>query len=222
MIVNEKPAPRTYHSSLRDAQAAQTRERLFLAAKEFLETEDLEKLTLRKLAELADVSAPTVYSHFPTMDALHQAFFFWLKPHIGTDLGVPGFADLASVPHRLFPYYARQGRLLRNLMNTPAWDRLRAADWQTKLDGWVRAIGGTLPALSAAQTKHAAIAIHAFSTPNMWRWLVDITGCSQPEAVEIAAWATGALMSALERDASGLASADSGTPRKTKSRKKGI
>ena len=222
MHVRTGPAPRAYHSSLRDAQAAQTRERLFLAAKEFLETEDLEKLTLRKLAELADVSAPTVYSHFPTMDALHQAFFFWLKPHIGTDLQVPPLEDFTGVPVEMFPRFARQTRLLRNLMSTSVWDKLRADDWQAKQDNWAAPIKVALPGLSAVQARRAAIALAAFSTPNMWRWLIEITGCSQSEAEQIAAWATDALVSALERDASGLASADSETPRKTGSRKKGI
>jgi len=221
MNVRTKPASRAYHSSLRDAQAGQTRERLFRAAKEFLETEHLEKLTLRKLAELADVSAPTVYAHFPTMDALHQAFFFWLKPHIGTDLGLPPLVDFASVPDELFQRYARQARLLRSLMSTPVWDKLRADDWQAKQEGWASPIRAALPELTEAQAGRAAIALAAFSTPNMWRWLIEITGCSQSEAEQIAAWATGALVSALKRDASGLASADSGTPRKTGSRKKG-
>lgn len=221
MDVREKPAPRAYHSSLRDAQAAQTRERLFRAAKQFLETEELDKLTLRKLAELADVSAPTVYAHFPTMDALHQAFFFWLKPHIGTDLALPPLANFASMPSEMFSRFARQASLLRNLMSTPVWDRLRASDWQAKQDHWAAPIKAALPGLSAVEAGRAAIALAAFSTPNMWRWLIEITGCSQAEAEQIAAWATGALVAALERDASGLASPDSGTPRKTGSRKKG-
>ena len=221
MKVRTKPAPRAYHSSLRDAQAAQTRERLFLAAKEFLETDDLEKLTLRKLAELADVSAPTVYAHFPTMDDLCRAFFVWLKPHLGTDLSLPPLEDFASMPREMFPRFARQARLLRNLMSTPAWDRLRADDWQGKQDSWAAPIKAALPDLTAAQAGRAAIALSAFSTPNMWRWLVEITGCSQAEAEQIAFWATDALVAALQRDASGLASADPGTPRKTISRKKG-
>lgn len=217
-----KPTPRAYHSSLRDAQAAQTRERILTAAKEFLEANDLADLTLRRVAELADVSAPTVYAHFPTMEALHQAFFFWLKPHIGTDnLAVPGLSDFADMPHRVFSHYQRQGRLLRNLLNTPAWDRLRAEDWQAKQEGWAAPIIAALPDLTPAQARRAAIALSAFSTGNVWRWLIDITGCSEAEAEQIAAWATSALVSALERDASGLASADSETPRKTISRKKG-
>ena len=221
MNVREKPAPRAYHSSLRDAQAAQTRERLFLAAKEFLEAEDLEKLTLRRLAELADVSAPTVYAHFPSMEALYQAFFLWLKPHLGTDVALPPLADFASMPAEMFPRFARQARLLRNLMSTAVWDRLRADDWQAKQDNWAAPIRAALPGLSAVETGRAAIALAAFSTPNMWRWLIEITGCTQPEAAQIAAWATGALVSALERDPSGLASTASETPRKTMSRKKG-
>lgn len=222
MNVRTKPAPRAYHSSLRDAQAAQTRERILMAAREYLETNDLADLTLRKIAELADISAPTVYAHFPTMEALHQAFFFWLKPHIGTDnLAVPGLSDFVDMPHRMFSHYQRQGRLLRNLLNTPAWDRLRADDWQAKQETWTAPIIATLPDLTSEQARRAAIALSAFSTGNVWRWLIDITGCSEAEAAQIAEWATAALVSALERDASGLASADSGTPRKTISRKKG-
>jgi AcrR family transcriptional regulator len=222
MNVRTKPAPRAYHSTLRDAQAAQTRERILTAAKEFLEANDLADLTLRRVAELADVSAPTVYAHFPTMEALHQAFFFWLKPHIGTDnLAVPGLSDFVDMPHRVFPHYQRQGRLLRNLLNTQAWDRLRAEDWQTKQDVWTAPISAALPDLTPEQARRAAIALSAFSTGNVWRWLIDVTGCSEAEAEQIAEWATAALASALTRDASGLASADPETPRKTISRKKG-
>jgi AcrR family transcriptional regulator len=220
MEIKTKP-PRPYRSTLRDAQAAQTRERLFLAAKEFLETDDLDKLTLRRLAELADVSAPTVYAHFPTMDDLCRAFFHWLKPHLGTDLALPPLAGFAAMPREMFPRFARQGRLLRNLMNTSAWDRLRADDWRAKQENWARPIKAALPDLTPTQADRAAIALSAFSTPNMWRWLVDITGCSEAEAEQIATWATAALAMSLQRDASGLASADSGTPRKTISRKKG-
>jgi hypothetical protein len=155
------------------------------------------------------------------MEALHQAFFFWLKPHIGTDLSLPPLADFASMPAEMFPRFARQARLLRNLMSTPVWDRLRADDWQAKQDNWAAPIRAALPGLSAVEAGRAAIALAAFSTPNMWRWLIEITGCSQPEAEQIAAWATEALVSALQRDASGLASAASETPRKTLSRKKG-
>jgi AcrR family transcriptional regulator len=196
--------PRAYKSSLRDAQSAQTRERILQAAKDYLETGDLKTLTLRRIAELADVSAPTVYAYFPTMDDLAHAFFFWLKPHIGTDAGLPEFSEFGTVPQRMFPRYARAGRLLRNLMNTPAWDRLRAGDWKAKEAGWVAKIEASLPGLTVRQKERGAIALSAFATPGVWRWLVDIAGCPEAEAEQIAGWAMSALADALKRDASGL------------------
>jgi len=219
MNVRSKP-PRAYRSTLRDAQSAQTRERILMAAKDYLETGDFETLTLRRIAELADVSAPTVYAHFPTMDDLSRAFFFWLKPHIGTDMGLPVFAAFGTIPRQMFPRFARQGRLLRNLMNTPAWDRLRADDWKSKQDGWAAAIKAALPGMTAKQTERAAIALAAFATPNVWRWLVDITGCSEAEAEQIAGWAIMALAAGLERDPGGLDDTEPKS-RPSHSRKKG-
>ena len=56
------PTVRPYQSPLREAQSALTRERIFTAAKDYLETHDIESLTLRRVAELSGVSPPTVYA----------------------------------------------------------------------------------------------------------------------------------------------------------------
>jgi len=211
---------RPYRSPLRDAQSAQTRERILLAAKAFLESEDADKLTLRQVAELAEVSAPTVYAHFPTMDDLLQAFFTWLQPRIGADTALPLLPELANTPRRVYPRYAGQGRLLRNLMNTPTWERLRAGDWKAKQANWAAAVKASLPQLGPTQVERGAIALAAFSTPAVWRWLVDITGCSESEAEHIACWATGALATALKHDAAALGGAES-KPLTSIHRKKG-
>jgi AcrR family transcriptional regulator len=208
MIERLKQA-RGYRSPLRDAQSAQTRERILAAAKEFLESGDLEDLTLRRLAELAEVSAPTVYAHFPTMDDLERAFFEWLRPHLGTDAALPPLAEISAMPQHMFQRYARHGRLLRNLMNTPAWDRLRRDDWRNKQDSWSAVVRSAHPHLMPAELARAAIALAAFSTPNMWRWLIDITGCSQAEAERIATWATAALADAIGSEAPSPARATS-------------
>jgi AcrR family transcriptional regulator len=78
---NRTMAPaRTYQSPLREAQAALTRQHILMAAKGYLEKHDIETLTLRHVAELSGVSPPTVYAHFPTMEALVSAFFQWVSP----------------------------------------------------------------------------------------------------------------------------------------------
>lgn len=55
---------RTYNSENRNAQAAQTRNRILEAAKQLFHSEGFECVTIEKLAQAADVSIPTVYSLF--------------------------------------------------------------------------------------------------------------------------------------------------------------
>ena len=198
-------APRSYESPLRQAQAALTRERILMAAKDFLEREDIEKLTLRHLAELAGVSPPTVYAHFATVDDLVAAFFAWLKPRLGLDKPLPPLDRLGEVPGTLFPAFEAYGAMLRNLMNKPSWDRQRMADRRARHGGWISEIGESLPDLTPEQRRRGALVMAAFWSPTVWRWMMDTCGFQPKEAEQVAAWAIDVLAEALRRDASGLA-----------------
>jgi hypothetical protein len=59
------------------------------------------------------------------------------------------------------------------------------------------------------------LAVSAFWTPTVWRWLVDTCGFTPKEAEQVASWAIDALVKALKTDPSGL----SGVP-KDKERKR--
>jgi hypothetical protein len=48
------------------------------------------------------------------------------------------------------------------------------------------------------------MAIAAFWTPTVWRWLIDTCGFSPAEAQDVAAWAVHALIEELKRDPAGL------------------
>ena len=91
---------RTYQSPLRDAQAALTRERILMAAMGYLEKHDIETLTLRHVAELSGVSPPTVYAHFPTMEALVERLLpvDQAPPRAGPTAAAAGRTDLAPEP----------------------------------------------------------------------------------------------------------------------------
>jgi AcrR family transcriptional regulator len=196
---------RPYQSPLRQAQAALTRERILMAAKAYLEKHDIEKLTLRHLAELAGVSPPTVYAHFATVDDLVAAFFAWLRPRLGLQKALPPLDGFSELPPALFPNYEAYGALLRNLMNRPSWDRQRSADSGQRHSRWIDAVGESLPELTPEQRRRGAILVSAFWTPTMWRWLMDTCGFTPKEAEQVAAWAVDALVAALKADASGLA-----------------
>jgi AcrR family transcriptional regulator len=195
---------RPYQSPLRAAQAALTRERILMAARDYLERYDIETLTLRRLADLAGVSPPTVYAHFATVDDLVAAFFQWLSPRLGLRNPLPPLDRFGELPMALFPHYEAYGALLRNLMNKPSWDRQRAADRSQRHGDWIAAVGTALPRLTPDQRRRGAKAVSAFFTPTIWRWLVDSAEFAPKEAERVAAWTINALIDALKRDATGL------------------
>lgn len=199
------PGSRSYQSPLREAQAALTRERILMAVKEYLETHDIETLTLRKIAAVSGVSPPTVAAHFPTIDDLVAAFFHWLKPRLSLDRPLPPLDELPSMPGRLFPLYEEYGALLRGLMNRPAWDRQRHNDRGQRHGTWFEAMAGELPDLTAEQLRRGSLVIALFWTPTLWRWVMDTCRFTPEEAERVAAWAIAALTEALRTNPDGLA-----------------
>lgn len=64
---------RNYNSENRVAQAAQTRDRILVAAKKFFQSEGFECVTIEKLAQAAEVSAPTIYALFQSKRGILRA-----------------------------------------------------------------------------------------------------------------------------------------------------
>ena len=195
-----------------------------MAARNYLEQHDVETLTLRRLADLAGVSPPTVYAHFASVDDLVAAFFQWISPRLGLRNSLPPLDGFGELPKALFPNYETHGALLRNLMNRPSWDRQRKADRGQRHGDWIAAVGEALPDLTPDQRRRGAKVVSAFFTPTVWRWLVDSAEFEPKEAERVAAWTINALVEALKRDATGLADPPAasarGTPRKPRRRKR--
>ncbi len=75
-----KTKKRSYKSEARSAQAAQTKERILKAAKNFFELEGFESATIEKIAQLANVSIPTVYSLFQSKRGILRALIDEVLP----------------------------------------------------------------------------------------------------------------------------------------------
>lgn len=71
---------RPYRSLVRNAKAAQTRERILIAAKNLFESEGFECVTIEKIAQAADVSIPTVYSLFQSKRGILRALMDEVLP----------------------------------------------------------------------------------------------------------------------------------------------
>ena len=64
---------RIYNSETRDAQAAQTRARILAKAKTLFQSKGFECVTIEKLAQAAEVSAPTIYALFQSKRGILHA-----------------------------------------------------------------------------------------------------------------------------------------------------
>lgn len=67
------PKKRIYHSKTRQTQAAQTKRRILEAARVLFQTEGFEGVIIEKLAQAAEVSAPTIYGLFQSKRGVLRA-----------------------------------------------------------------------------------------------------------------------------------------------------
>ena len=71
---------RIYTSESRDAQAAQTKNRILNAAKELFQNEGFDRVTIGKLAQAAGVSMPTIYALFKSKRGILQSLIDEVLP----------------------------------------------------------------------------------------------------------------------------------------------
>jgi len=194
--------PRAYSSSIRDAQLEQTRALLLDTARNLLLEAGPEALTLPKLAQAAGVSVPTVYRHFPTIDDLFRAFLDWLRPRLGMDperLQATAAEQLPALPLENYPRYEAEAAVLRPLMDSREFNRVRVASMRDRARNARARIRPQAPGWSDTQLEALSGVAWVFASPHMWRWLRDTWGLENDEAAQAASWATRTLLDALAR-----------------------
>lgn len=100
---------RPYKSIARNAGAAQTKERILLAAKNLFESEGFECVTIEKIAQVASVSTPTIYSLFQSKRGILRALMDEVFPKDQFDTLVEK-SNEASSPKKRLLYSAKIAR----------------------------------------------------------------------------------------------------------------
>jgi AcrR family transcriptional regulator len=107
---------RPYDGTRRRERAAETRERILVAASELLHrtsVRDWKKLTVRAVAERAQVNERTVYRYFGSERGLRDAVMHRNEQEAGIDLVGMQVEDIATVAGQIFGHvsqYQRDGR----------------------------------------------------------------------------------------------------------------
>ncbi len=106
-------AGRPYDGTLRRERAAETRERILLAGSELLHrtsVRDWKKLTVRAVAERAEVNERTVYRYFGSERGLRDAVMHRNEEQAGIELAGMQLEDIATVAAQIFEHVSQYPR----------------------------------------------------------------------------------------------------------------
>ena len=207
MTTAKMPAPdsparpgRPYDGSLRRERAAETRERILVAASELLHNtsvRDWKKLTVRAVAERAGVNERTVYRNFGSERGLRDAVMHRNEQDAGIDLAGMGLEDVTTVAAQIFAHvsqYPMEPRPPLDPTLVDANNRQRAAllgAIADRADGWS----------DDDQTVAAAVLDMLWSVASYERLVVDWQ-IDHQRAVEGISWVIGLVEQAV-RDGRG-------------------
>jgi AcrR family transcriptional regulator len=206
-------AMRAYNSPLRAEQLEQTRERIFEAVSDVLADDTVQELTIPLIARRARVAVRTVYRHFPTREALFDAWGDWAEENSRLLMhSYPQTLEaLRSMAPALFQAYDDNERLVRALLNSAAALELRRRTRRRRRRQAERALDEVTAALTPEGRRRATAVIYLLVSAPAWQAMREQSGLSGAEAGEAAAWAVRVLTDELRRNPRSLeASAEVG------------
>ncbi len=166
-------SPRTYQSPLRAAQMDALRDRIAAAAAELHAEKGALQTSFKEIAARADVAVPTVYKHFPDLEALIPA----CTGHVARRAPSLSVAELEAIPDL-------EGRV----------KRLVAAQFELHayLEPWLRwREAEHIPALKkvlAQQQAHARDLLHAALAPARSGKVPEPLGAAAEVLLSFEAW----------------------------------
>jgi AcrR family transcriptional regulator len=189
---------RSYHSPLRGAQAAATRERILAAVGTLLDKG--EEPTFALVATEAGCEQRTVYRHFPNKDELAAAFWTWQARLLGPPEGEPSTEDelLARVP-AVFAGFDAHERHMRAMLHTEHGRAARLSDNERRQATYLRVLDDAVPGLDPARRVRAAATLQLLVSAASWESLRDYWGLDGDDAVAAVQQAIVTMLDGLRR-----------------------
>lgn len=190
---NSKKRP--YRSESRNAQAAQTKERILHSAKNLFESEGFECVTIEKIAQIANVSIPTIYSLFQSKRGILRALMDEVFPKDQFDSLVEKSNEASTTKERLL-YSAKIARQIYDaeraqmevfrgaVVLAPEFKELekeREMRRYTRQEGTIKAMAKEKSLSKKLSVKKARDILWAFTGRDLYRMLVMEQGWSSEE-----------------------------------------
>jgi AcrR family transcriptional regulator len=186
----KRSTSKPYSSTLRDRQAAQTRELILDAVTTLLDDRRADEVTARQIAATAGVSERTVYRHFPDRDALLEGLSRRL-PHLDgvkPAFGLGSLEDLAATSRRLMEVLDAHYVTARAEAVFNADPRRFAADTQANTSEMRELLARELPELSEREQLRIAAVIRCLASTQAWLRMREEFGVPGTESGPVVAW----------------------------------
>jgi len=185
-----------YHSPLRQAQAAATRERIIQACVSVMETG--EDLTYGAVAEAAGVQERTVYRHFPAKADLEAGLWEWITEHLThADFRAASEDELVTAMRGSFAGFDAGAPLIGAMLHSPQGLAVRLRQQPQRQVMFQTCAGSALPGASEATRTRVAAALQVLYSASAWELLRTFWGMDADEAAETTELAIRAMLTGL-------------------------
>jgi AcrR family transcriptional regulator len=183
--------------TLRDRQAAATREQILEVAMHQLGQGPRGTFSHESIAEAAGMGARTIYRYFPDRSSLLQAL--WERLREATQTRFPETEEeILPLARSVFREFEANEPLVRAVINTPAGTEVRDRGGIEGRAAFARSLGSMLDGLPEKErARIIAVFVSIYSAP-FWQLLRDRGLLSGPEAEEAVTWALGTLIDAAK------------------------
>jgi len=186
---------RRYDSTLRQARAAATRDRIVAAATELLRgspIRDWHAVTIRAVAARAGVNERTVYRHFANERALRDAVMQRFESESGIDLARLQLGDVGDAAARIFAVVSRYPLEPRRALD-PTFAEVN----QRQHDALLGAVAAGAPEWSEADRRLAAAMLDVFWSVGAYERLVVDWELDHDDAVHGITWVLDLVTAAI-------------------------
>lgn len=196
---------RAYESPLRAEHVEQTRRRILEAVAEILADEEAGELTIPLVALRARVSVRTVYRHFPTKEALFDAFGEWAEENLSLAFhSYPETVEaVVEMAPALYQTYDENEALMRAVLSKRGQE-IRGRTRRRRLTAFEKAMSELAGGLEPAERRRALAVVYLLVSAPAWQAMREQAGLAGVEAGRAAAWAVRVLTDELRRNPDGI------------------
>jgi AcrR family transcriptional regulator len=189
-------------SPLRAEQLAVTRRMLLEALLAEIAEKDVEDVQIADVAARAGIAVRTVYRHFPTKEALLDAFWeWWIAERFGVPDDQPVRPDtFPDYLRRIYGAFDRTEPVMRAFIHSRAGRELRDRTRHRRIKMIDETMRDAVALMPAEDQGRALAVFQTLLSVTTWDTLRHFRGLSGEEAGDAVAWVARVLLDELGRD----------------------